>query len=87
MGIVEQAIWAIGNIASDSSFNRDAVIRKGAITALVCIVTSTKLSQIIEPGLWALSNLCRGQPYPPYDLIREAIIAIAQLMPVMEFKE
>lgn len=38
LGIIEQAIWAIGNIASDSSFHRDAIIRKGGIHGLMNII-------------------------------------------------
>jgi len=59
-------VWALGNIASDSSFNRDAVIRKGAIPNLIDVVRKSQVDELIEPGLWALSNLCRGTPIPSY---------------------
>jgi len=35
MGIVEQAIWAIGNISSDCVFYRDTIIRSGGLINLV----------------------------------------------------
>ena len=35
MGIVEQAIWAIGNISSDCVFYRDTIIRSGGLVNLV----------------------------------------------------
>lgn len=66
LGIVEQAIWALGNIASDSSFNRDAIIRKGGIPNLIYVLKTTNCPDIIQPGAWALSNLCRGTPLPNF---------------------
>lgn len=65
-GIVQQAIWAIGNIASDSTFNRDAVIRNGGIPNLIYATSNVKSMDLIQPGAWALSNLCRGTPPPNY---------------------
>jgi hypothetical protein len=38
MGIVEQAIWAIGNISSDCVFYRDTIIRSGGLSNLVYVV-------------------------------------------------
>ncbi len=35
MGIVEQAIWAIGNISSDCVFYRDTILRAGGLINLV----------------------------------------------------
>ncbi len=69
-GIVQQAIWALGNIASDSTFNRDAVIRHGGITNLIYAITHANVADLIEPGAWALSNLCRGTPAPNYQIIK-----------------
>ena len=65
-GIVEQAIWALGNIASDSSFHRDAIIRKGGIQNLIYVIKTTNCEDLFQPGAWALSNLCRGTPLPSY---------------------
>ena len=65
-GIVEQAIWALGNIASDSSLYRDAIIRKGGISNFIYAIKMANCEELIQPGAWALSNLCRGTPLPRY---------------------
>lgn len=38
MGIVEQAIWAIGNISSDCIYYRDNIIRSGGLINLVSAI-------------------------------------------------
>ena len=73
MGIIEQAIWAIGNISSDCIFYRDNIIRAGGLQNLVEVVTRTHEDALIKHGCWALSNLCRGSPLPRYEHIKFAI--------------
>ena len=46
-GVIEQAIWALGNIASDSSFNRDAIIRNGGIPSLIHVLETTTCIDLI----------------------------------------
>lgn len=80
MGIVEQAVWAIGNIASDSSFHRDTIIRHGGIQNMIFAIKSINDSCLIEHSAWALSNMCRGQPLPSYELIKEGIPVLVDLI-------
>ena len=72
-GIVEQAIWAIGNISSDCIFYRDNIIRSGGLQNLVEVVTKTHEEALVKHGCWAISNLCRGSPLPKYDYVRYAV--------------
>ena len=72
-GIVEQAIWAIGNISSDCIFYRDNIIRSGGLQHLVEVVNKVNDLMLVKHGCWALSNLCRGSPLPKYELIKFAI--------------
>lgn len=82
LGIVEQAIWAIGNISSDCVFYRDTIIRAGGLVNLVDATKRLSDEALIKHCCWALSNLCRGNPLPKYDSIKYAIpilcAAIAQ---------
>lgn len=51
VGIVEQAVWALGNIASDSPAYRDMIVKSGGLTNLIAVIDLSikKLSQ--APGL------------------------------------
>ena len=81
MGTVEQAIWAIGNIASDCVAYRDNIIRNGGILNLVNVVQKNMHEpNIIKHGAWALSNLCRGNPLPKYENIKDAIPLLCHLI-------
>lgn len=71
LGTVEQAIWAIGNIASDCVTYRDNIIRNEGIANLVAVIKNNmQENNIIKHGAWALSNLCRGNPLPKYENIK-----------------
>lgn len=81
MGTVEQAIWAIGNIASDCVNYRDNIIRNGGIVNLVNVIQSNmKQPNVVKHGAWALSNLCRGNPLPKYENVKEAIPLLCHLI-------
>jgi hypothetical protein len=73
MGIVEQAIWAIGNISSDCVFYRDNIIKAGGLNNLVTVINRITDESLIKHCCWALSNLCRGSPLPKYENVRSAI--------------
>lgn len=70
IGIVEQAVWALGNIASDSSFHRDTILRNGGIPNMIYAIRHFSDPYLIEHSAWSISNMCRGQPLPNFDIIR-----------------
>ncbi|KAH9754158.1 Importin subunit alpha-2 [Citrus sinensis] len=76
----EQAVWAMGNIGGDSLGCRNLVLREEAlIPVLEQLKDHTKLS-MLRTATWTLSNLCRGMPQPPFDQVRPALPALAQLI-------
>ena len=56
----EQAIWALANMAGDHKVLRDRILRTGALKMIVKIVANTQERDVIQHGIWCLSNLCRG---------------------------
>lgn len=65
-GVVDQAIWAIGNIAADQTEYRDRALKCGALNSLINIVENSQNKQTFKNGVWAITNLCRGSPHPKY---------------------
>ncbi|KAI7871639.1 armadillo-type protein [Spinellus fusiger] len=79
--IVEQSLWALGNIAGDNAQCRDYCLEQGVLPPLLAVFEkNTKLS-LIRNTVWALSNLCRGDdPQPDWRLVAPALPALAHLM-------
>jgi len=71
--IQEQAVWAIGNIASDSIKTRDKVIQKRGLEKIIKIFTTAERVNLIKHCVWSISNFCRGKPAPDFELMKPAI--------------
>jgi len=80
----EQAVWALGNIAGDSSEYRDLVLSTGdSMKRLITILTNNQISPkltMIRNATWCMSNFCRGKPKPNFDQIRASIPVLAKLV-------
>jgi len=78
--VAEQAIWAIGNISGDSTLYRNMILNAGGLKPMINLLTTSGNKHTIKHGTWALSNLCRGRPAPRFELVKEAIVPLAQVM-------
>ena len=79
--VVEQAIWALGNLAGDNVEIRDMIIASGAVDPIAEItVAAPPGTSFTRNSSWTLSNFCRGRPGPKFDLIKNAIIALAKVL-------
>lgn len=80
--VQEQALWALGNIAGDSTQNRDLVLKLGGLVNLSEIVYSSMNKNIIKHGTWSISNLCRGKPLPDFQYTKVAIPVLVKMLAV-----
>jgi importin subunit alpha-1 len=76
----EQAMWALGNIAGDSPKSRNIVLEANAMTPLLDKLASNPKLSILRNGVWFLSNLCRGKPKAPFELISPCLQLLSNLI-------
>jgi importin subunit alpha-1 len=83
----DQAVWALGNIAGDSTRCRDLVLSydhhfsllQSLLAAMDNPAFPASLS-FIRNATWTISNLCRGKPPPRWSLIAKALPTLARLV-------
>jgi len=82
--IREQVMWALGNIAGDSSECRDIVLRCGILEPLIELCKKHSKITLLRNATWTLSNLCRGRPQVPLDVIKPALSVLPSLLQVRD---
>eukprot|EP01046_Picozoa_sp_COSAG06_P080661 COSAG06_NODE_27914_length_584_cov_0.802062_1_plen_138_part_00 len=83
----DQAMWALGNIAGDSSGCRDLVLQEAGLTSLVAQLMESSRVSTLRQGTWALSNFCRGKPPPAFHAVSPAIPCVVHLLSTCEDAE
>lgn len=80
--VVEQAVWALGNIAGDGPDFRDEVLKAGVIGSLNTLINEPTISiPFLQNISWTMSNLCRNKN-PPTDIhyIRAILPSLLKLL-------
>ena len=67
----DQAVWMLGNIGGENTVYRNLVISAGALPILGSILRNTKDISVIKNVYWTLSNLIRGTPKVPCEIIKD----------------
>ncbi len=79
--VCEQAMWALGNAAGDSAELRDFVLQNDAMTPLLAWLCNEEIQpSMLRNATWVLSNLFRGKPKPPFELVQAALPILAHLV-------
>ncbi|XP_029475208.1 importin subunit alpha-7 isoform X2 [Rhinatrema bivittatum] len=79
--VQEQAVWALGNIAGDSSVCRDYVLTCEILSPLLILLTKSNRLTMTRNAVWALSNLCRGKnPPPDFEKVSPCLPVLSRLL-------
>lgn len=78
----EQSIWALGNIAGDGPVFRNMVLDAGIIPPLVSVMTPQSRRSLLRNATWTISNLCRGKPAAPFEVVKHCVPVLAQMIQV-----
>jgi importin subunit alpha-6/7 len=76
----EQAVWALGNIAGDSTRCRDYVLAEKALQWVLDQCNELSSPAMIRNCTWTISNFCRGKPQPNFEKIRPALPVLRHLL-------
>eukprot|EP01135_Chromosphaera_perkinsii_P003911 Nk52_evm12s262 gene=Nk52_evmTU12s262 len=79
--VVEQAVWALGNIAGDGPECRNLVLASNIMAPLLQVLSISSKLSMIRNATWTLSNLCRGKnPPPDFSMVMPSLPILAKLI-------
>ncbi|CAD7974664.1 unnamed protein product [Amoebophrya sp. A25] len=86
--LCEQCVWALGNIAGDGPELRDVLLRENVMRILQNICTavtslpwsSKEAADVLRNVMWLMSNLCRGRPPAPFEVVKPAFEVFAEVV-------
>uniref|UniRef100_A0A0E0JI38 Importin subunit alpha n=1 Tax=Oryza punctata TaxID=4537 RepID=A0A0E0JI38_ORYPU len=76
----EDAVWALGNVAGDSTKCRNLVLMHGAMLPLLQQLDEHAKLSMLRNSAWTLSNFCRGKPQPDFEHVEPALPVLRQLI-------
>ncbi len=89
--VVDQAVWALGNIAGDCEMTRDSVLHEDIIPILEGLVEKYSVSKnhikILRNLVWLIANLSRGRNPPPETTVMETIEHLVRKLVFIDDKE
>lgn len=56
------------------------ILKSGGLHPLIKLIAEAKKKETIKHGIWTLSNLCRGRPLPRFDLVKDSIPILANVL-------
>ena len=73
--VIDQAIWALGNIAGDSIKNRDMLLNTDITNRILNYIPKVMLmsQSALQNVIWTISQLCRGKPKVKFDQFKHTI--------------
>lgn len=85
LDVREQAAWCVGNILGDSPQLRDHALQYNLLPSMLQLIVLAEQSgqakvSALRNATWAFSNVFRGKPGPPLDVVQPALPYVAQLM-------
>ena len=84
----KQAVWTLGNIASDSGKSRDLLYREKVFEKILILLNSTTDKSLIKTCCWAISNFLKTTPTSPYEIAKKCISpVVSAIYRVPEEKE
>jgi len=79
-----QAMWALSNIAANTVAQRDSILESGALPPIVTLIQSALQEpcqlDLLQLGVWTLSNLCTSKPYPNFAFICPVFSCFADVL-------
>ncbi|KAJ3423868.1 importin alpha [Anaeramoeba flamelloides] len=74
LDVIEQSIWALGNISGDKLEFRDKILSyPKSFKKILDVYHNKNLNQsILKNTTWAVSSMCRGMPFPDYEKVKNA---------------
>lgn len=79
--LVDQSMWALGNLAGDSPLARNYILSSGVVSYLAPLADRwTENLSGVQTYAWVLTNLCCGQPLPDPIHVEHVIPVLAYLL-------